>query len=143
MCKISETALRRNARARSTALATACTAALCVVSATTAFAQTVVPPAPTPFEAPTGAPPITSSSANGRLGAAPVAPRADQLARPTPIDAGAARAAAERGLPATVPSATTLEGDRPLTARPDDAIAPAGVVQPTPGLVMHPKETVR
>ena len=58
-------------------------------------ATTLTPP-PSPFEAPRGAPPVTSTTANGRLGAAPVAPRADELTAPTPIDANAARAAAAR-----------------------------------------------
>lgn len=69
-----------------------------------AFAQ-VVPPAPTPFEAPAGPPPVTSSTANGQLGAAPVAPRAGDLKPPSPVDANAARAAAardERPLPKSV-----------------------------------------
>lgn len=61
-----------------------------------AFAQTAAP-APSPFEAPHGAPPVTSTSANGRLGAAPIAPRVDGLTPPPPVDAAAAEAAAAHG----------------------------------------------
>lgn len=78
-------------------------------STSSAFAQ-VLAPTPSPFQAPIGAPPVTSSTANGRLGAEPVAPRADELTRPTPIDAGDAKSAAARDLPAGERNAVVSDG---------------------------------
>ncbi len=112
--------------ARRVRTALACGLALSV--ALGAFAQTVSP-APTPFEAPVGPPPVTSTTANGQLGAAPVAPRSADLTPATPIDAGAARAAAgrdERPLPESVEQRLQPRGaDRP-DSNGSPAISPAG-----------------
>ncbi len=120
---------------------TALASGLLLGATLSALAQ-AVPPAPTPFEAPVGAPPVTSSTANGQLGAAPVAPRAGDLTPPTPIDATAARAAAgrdERPLPKSVEQQMQNAPERrdraPVDASP--AISPAGAGNSPAGTPMR------
>ncbi len=107
-----------------------------------AFAQ-AAPPGPTPFEAPVGPPPVTSSTANGQLGAAPVAPRSGDLTPPAPIDASAARAAAARGerpLPKSVEQQMQPRGadrqDR-TDSNASPAISPAGAGNSPAGTPMR------